>query len=55
VILSCGPLATWGACQIFCARPDLTVIDQGSTWDPETRDVEFECHKGTLKHCPVCN
>ena len=55
VLLSCGPLAEVLIHQWFMKRPDLTLIDVGSTFDPYTKNVWNRCHKGTLKYCSICN
>jgi hypothetical protein len=55
VMISCGPMSRVLTKDWFSLRPDLTVLDIGSTWDPFTRDVWHNCHKGTLTPCPECN
>lgn len=55
VILSCGPLSRILTRKWFEKRPDLTIIDVGSVWDPFTRNVWHRCHTGQLPHCPGCN
>lgn len=62
VFLSCGPLARVLAKEWFEARPEVTFIDIGSTFDPFTRGVEHNCHKGwdetgfnLVKRCEECN
>lgn len=55
VILSCGPLARVLVKDWFKARPDLTIIDAGSIWDPFTRGVRHRCHTGQLPPCRGCN
>lgn len=55
VMISCGPMSRVLTKDWFSLRPDLTVLDIGSTWDPFTRDVWHNCHKGTLAPCPECN
>lgn len=55
VIVSCGPMSRVLVKEWFSERPDLTVLDAGSTWDPFTRNVWHNCHKGTLAPCSECN
>jgi hypothetical protein len=55
VMISCGPMSRILTKDWFSERPDLTVLDVGSTWDPFTRDVWHSCHNGTLPACPGCN
>jgi hypothetical protein len=55
VMISCGPMSRVLTKDWFSLRPDLTVLDIGSTWDPFTRDVWHNCHKGILAPCPECN
>ena len=55
VMLTCGPMSRVLTKDWFSERPDLTVLDVGSTWDPYTRDVWHRCHNGTLPACPGCN
>lgn len=55
VILSCGPMAEVLVKEWFGKRPDVTFLDLGSTFDPYTRNVLHNCHKGTLKKCLICN
>lgn len=55
VFLSCGPLATVAAVQLFLMQPTVTFIDVGSVWDPETRGVSHRCHTGKLPACKECN
>jgi hypothetical protein len=55
VMLSCGPMSRVLSQEWFALRPDLTIIDAGSTWDPFTRDVWHRCHKGNLPPCSECN
>ena len=62
VLVACGPLARVLTQQWFKNRPDLTIIDIGSTFAPFTRNVWHNCHKGweetgfnlTAK-CQECN
>ena len=53
--LSCGPLATIIAVDLFKRFPFATFIDVGSVWDPETRGVRHRCHTGRLPACAECN
>jgi len=55
VVLSCGPTSRVLAAEWFKARPDCTLIDAGSTFDPYTRNVWHRCHRGTLPRCPECH
>ena len=55
VCLSCGPMSRVLAYEWFKQRPDCTILDLGSTFDPFTRDVWWRCHAGTLPYCPECN
>ena len=55
VMITCGPMSRVLTKDWFSERPDLTVLDLGSTWDPYTRDVWHSCHNGTLLACPGCN
>ena len=55
VMITCGPMSRVLAKDWFSERPDLTVLDIGSTWDPYTRDVWHSCHNGTLPPCKGCN
>ena len=55
VMISLGPTARVLTKQWYQLRPDLTIIDIGSNFDPFTRDVWHRCHKGTLPHCSECN
>ena len=56
VLLSCGPLARILAHRWFEARPDLTIIDLGSIYDPITMGIESaRIHRGTLPPCPECH
>jgi len=55
VVLSCGPMAEVLVKEWFERRPDVTFLDLGSTFDPYTRNVWHNCHKGTSKPCPECN
>lgn len=61
IFLSCGPTARVLAYYWSTLRPDLTIIDIGSTFDPMTRGVEHNCHKfdakgnNLAKPCSECN
>jgi hypothetical protein len=62
VIVSLGPAARVYVREMFEKYPDKTFIDIGSTFDPFTRDVWHNCHKGWLekgfnntKSCKICN
>lgn len=62
IIVSLGPTARIFAQEMFEKYPDKTFIDIGSTFDPFTRDVWHNCHKGWLqkgrnntKPCKICN
>jgi RNase P subunit RPR2 len=55
VVMSCGPLATVLACELFKVRQDCVFFDAGSLFDPYTRNVWHGCHTGKLKYCPECN
>lgn len=61
VFISCGPLARVLVHRWFMARPDVTFIDVGSTFDPFTRGVRHRCHTGWEKgfndvpRCSTCN
>jgi hypothetical protein len=44
--LSLGPLARVLAREWFEEYPDITFIDMGSNFDPFTRNVRHNCHKG---------
>jgi len=55
IILSCGPLSRILTRKWFEKRPDLTILDVGSVWDPFTRDVWHRCHTGQLPPCEGCN
>jgi hypothetical protein len=62
VLVTCGPMARVLVKEWYEKRPDLTIIDIGSTFDPFTRNVWHNCHKGwgetgfnlTAK-CEECN
>ena len=62
VLVTCGPMARVLVKEWYEKRPDLTIIDIGSTFDPFTRNVWHNCHKGweetgfnlTAK-CKECN
>lgn len=55
VMISLGPTARVLTKMWYKIRPDMTVIDIGSTFDPMTRDVWHRCHHGTLPRCNECN
>ena len=56
VLISCGPLGRVLAHLWFDARPDLTIIDVGSIYDPITLGTKTaRIHKGTLPRCKGCN
>jgi hypothetical protein len=54
-VLSCGPLSRVLSRLWFEHRPDCTFLDVGSAFDPWTRNVWHNCHKGTLNSCKGCN
>jgi hypothetical protein len=62
VMISLGPTARVFAQEMFEENPNKTFIDIGSTYDPFTRDVWHNCHKGWVetgfnhtKECKICN
>ena len=62
IIISLGPAARVYVREMFEKYPDKTFIDIGSTFDPFTRNVWHNCHKGWLekgfnntKSCKICN
>jgi hypothetical protein len=55
VILACGPLSRVLVRHWFEKRPNCTFLDVGSAFDPWTRNVWHNCHKGTLGPCKGCN
>lgn len=62
VIVSLGPAARVFVREMFEKYPEKTYIDIGSTFDPFTRNVWHNCHKGWLetgfnftKRCNICN
>lgn len=62
VFISLGPTARVLAHQWHIQRPDLTLIDIGSTFDPHTRNVRHKCHLGweesgfnKVPRCKTCN
>lgn len=62
VLAACGPMARVLTRKWFEKRPDLTIIDIGSTFDPFTRNVWHNCHKGWREtgfnltaRCEECN
>ena len=46
VLITCGPMSRVLTKEWYEKRPDLTIIDIGSTFDPFTRNVWHNCHKG---------
>lgn len=46
VFISLGPTARVLTQEWFFYRPDLTVIDIGSNFDPFTRQIKHKCHLG---------
>tara|TARA_R110002074_G_scaffold102179_3_gene220730 strand:+ start:147 stop:845 length:699 start_codon:yes stop_codon:yes gene_type:complete len=62
VALSLGPTARILAKEWFEEMPDITFLDVGSNFDPYTRNVWHNCHKGweetgfnLTKRCEECN
>lgn len=56
VICCCGPLGRIIAHRWFRRRPDLTVIDAGSIYDPITLDLKSaRLHRGELPPCRECH
>lgn len=55
IILSAGPLERVLAYEWFKARPDVTILGLGSTFDPWTRGVKYGYHAGNIKKCNICN
>ena len=62
VALSLGPTARVLVKEWFEERPDVTFIDVGSNFDPYTRNVSHNCHKGweetgfnLTQRCEECN
>ena len=56
VLCACGPLGRVIAHQWFSERPDLTVVDVGSRFDPITMGrLTAKIHRGELPPCPECN
>lgn len=62
VMMACGPMSRILSQRWYAKRPDLTVLDVGSTFDPMTRGVQHRCHKWTddgtqnmSRWCSVCN
>ena len=59
--ISLGPTARVLARQWFEEFPDITFVDMGSNFDPFTRNVRHNCHKGwdsgfnLAKICKHCN
>tara|TARA_Y100001938_G_scaffold150631_1_gene242535 strand:+ start:1311 stop:1994 length:684 start_codon:yes stop_codon:yes gene_type:complete len=60
--ISLGPLARILARQWFEQNPEVTFVDMGSNFDPFTRNVRHNCHKGweqtgfnLAKPCKECN
>lgn len=52
---SCGPLGRVLARQWFEQNPKASFLEIGSAFDPWTRNVWHNCHKGTLPLCKGCN
>ena len=62
IMVSLGPTARVFCKEMFEKDPTRTYIDIGSTFDPFTRSVWHNCHKGWLetgfnytKRCKICN
>ena len=62
IMISSGPTARVLSKEFFEIDPTRTYIDIGSTFDPFTRNVWHNCHKGWLetgfnktKSCKICN
>jgi hypothetical protein len=62
VMISSGPTARVMCKEMFEVDPTRTYIDIGSTFDPFTRNVWHNCHKGWIetgfnltKRCKICN
>ena len=55
VIISLGPLERILAKEWFSKKNDVTYLGLGSTFDPWTREVQHNYHKGTLQPCKICN
>ena len=62
VCMSIGPLSRVLAAEWFNEYTNVTFIDIGSTFDPFTRDVKHNCHKGWMetgtnlcRKCKECN
>jgi hypothetical protein len=55
VALSCGPLSRVLAAQWWAQRQDITLLDIGSLFDPQTRGVRHRFHVGQLPPCEECN
>lgn len=62
VMISCGPLSRVLVKKWFEKHPNITFIDIGSTFDPFTRNVWHNCHKGwketgfnLTQRCSECN
>ena len=61
VLISLGPTARILTKEWFENRPDLTIIDIGSNFDPFTRNVRHKCHIGwengfnIQTRCKGCN
>lgn len=55
VLLSAGPLERVLVYQWFKARPDVTFLGLGSTFDPWSRGIQYGYHTGNLKKCNICN
>ena len=55
VIISSGPMSRVLAYEWFKENPNCTFLDVGSLFDPFTRNVWHNCHKGKLNFCKECN
>ena len=62
IMISLGPAARIYVREMFEKYPNKTFIDIGSTFDPFTRNIWHNCHKGWIekgfnntKRCKICN
>ena len=61
VLVSLGPTARVLCYDLFRVNNKTTFIDIGSVFDPYTRNVKHNCHKGwengfnITKKCEICN
>lgn len=62
ILSSIGPTSRIFSQKMFVLYPHLTFLDIGSTFDPFTRNVWHNCHKGWIENgfnntkiCEVCN